>query len=128
MKIFNIVGFTTLLCVFLTAGSSALLAADEGVLVEAKATEIKPVLPDIIEQGKVIAQKQCSHCHAIGKTGRSQNKKAPAFRTLHKKYPVDSLAESLAEGIMTGHNNMPEVTMTPEQITAFIAYLKSLES
>ncbi len=82
---------------------------------------------DLIEAGRGIAKKQCLECHAIGKKGKSTHKEAPPFRTFSQKWPVEVLEESLAEGIMTGHNDMPEVQMSPEEITAFIAYLKSLE-
>jgi mono/diheme cytochrome c family protein len=52
---------------------------------------------------------------------------APPFRTLHTKYPVESLAEALAEGIMTGHPTMPQFKLDPGQIGDVIAYLKTLE-
>ena len=81
----------------------------------------------LILKGKMLAQQHCSGCHAIGKTGDSPRKECPPFRTLHKKWPVETLEESLAEGIMTGHNDMPEIRMSAQQITAFIAFLKSLE-
>ncbi len=42
-------------------------------------------------------------CHAIGRSGDSPNKDAPAFRTLGQRYPVDSLEEALGEGILSGH-------------------------
>lgn len=69
----------------------------------------------------------CAKCHAIGKSGDSPLPIAPPFRTLHERYPVESLAESLAEGITTGHPTMPEFTLEPDQIENFIAYLKTLE-
>jgi mono/diheme cytochrome c family protein len=52
---------------------------------------------------------------------------APPFRELHKRYPVESLEEALAEGIRTGHPSMPEFRLDPDQIGDVIAYLKSLE-
>ena len=52
---------------------------------------------------------------------------APPFRTLHERYPVESLQESLAEGIVTGHPSMPEFRLDPGQVADVIAYLKSLE-
>lgn len=35
-------------------------------------------------------------------------------------------AEALAEGIVTGHPDMPAFTFSPTQIGAIIAYIKSL--
>jgi cytochrome c len=51
---------------------------------------------------------------------------APPFRELPKRYPVDHLAEALAEGIVTGHPAMPEFTFTPREIEALLSYLSTL--
>ena len=40
---------------------------------------------------------------------------------------METLAEALAEGIMTGHPTMPQFTFEPDQIGALIAFLQSLE-
>lgn len=52
---------------------------------------------------------------------------APPFRTLHLKYPVETLEEALVEGIVTGHPTMPEFRFDPGQVRDIIAYLKTLE-
>src|SRR5262249_24774076 len=62
---------------------------------------------DLTDKGKVLVEKNCSRCHAIGKEGESTHPEAPPFRTLSSKYPIDDLAESLAEGIVSGHPDMP---------------------
>ena len=77
--------------------------------------------------GYDLVRAHCARCHAIGKTGESPLPGAPPFRTLHLHYPVESLEESLAEGIMTGHPAMPEFSFDPDQVGEVIAYLKSLE-
>jgi mono/diheme cytochrome c family protein len=77
--------------------------------------------------GKAFAQANCSHCHSIDKVTRSSLAIAPPFRTLHERYPVESLEEALAEGIMTGHPSMPEFKLDPGQIGDLILFLKSLE-
>ena len=66
-------------------------------------------------------------CHSIGRTGDSPLGIAPPFRTLHKRYPIDDLEESLAEGIVTGHPTMPQFQLDTAQIGDFLAYLKTLE-
>jgi len=53
--------------------------------------------------------------------------KAPPFRTLARKYPLDDLQEGFAEGIVVGHSEMPNFRLTPEQIDAFLRYLKSIQ-
>ena len=68
------------------------------------------------QRGRVFAQTNCAMCHAIGRTGDSPLAIAPPFRTLHKRYPVDDLEESLAEGIVTGHPTMPQFQLDIAQI------------
>ena len=77
-----------------------------------------------VDRGRAFAQAHCARCHAIGPTGRSPFQPAPPFRTLHQRYPVETLEESLAEGIVTG---MPEFRLEPNEAADFIAFLKSLE-
>ena len=81
-----------------------------------------------IARGRDIVERNCGVCHAVGRTDASPNVAAPAFRDLNKRYPVDSLAEALAEGILTGHPQMPEFAFPPEQVSAIIAYLKSIQT
>jgi cytochrome c len=79
------------------------------------------------QAGKAFAQANCSHCHSIDKVTRSTLAIAPPFRTLHERYPVESLEEALGEGIVTGHPSMPEFRLDPGQVGDFISFLKSLE-
>ena len=80
-----------------------------------------------IEAGKNLAETHCSRCHAIGDTDQSLMEGAPPFRDLEQRYPIETLAEALAEGIMTAHPQMPVFTFSPEQIDDLLAYLDSLE-
>ena len=79
-----------------------------------------------IQRGRTVVQVHCAGCHAIGRVGESPLPIAPPFRTLHTRYPVESLAEAFAEGITTGHPTMPEFRLDPAEINDVIAYLKSL--
>ncbi len=81
---------------------------------------------DPVERGQAIAEANCGRCHAVGDAGESPEPKAPPFRDLHQLYPVESLAESLAEGIVTGHPEMPAFELTAPQVNALISYLKTL--
>lgn len=80
-----------------------------------------------VQRGMVFARTNCAQCHSIDPVGPSPLSVAPPFRDLHKRYPVESLEESLAEGIRTGHPSMPEFRLEPDQIGDLIAFLKSLE-
>lgn len=77
-------------------------------------------------RGRAFAQTNCARCHSIDRYTQSPLAIAPPFRTLHTKYPIESLAESLAEGIDTGHPTMPMFTLEPDQINDLLAFLKSL--
>jgi mono/diheme cytochrome c family protein len=87
----------------------------------------RPVEAANIEQGRRLALLYCAECHAIDKVSPSPLRIAPPFRTLHERYPVETLEEALAEGIVTGHPSMPQFQFEPDQINDFIGFLKSLE-
>ena len=78
------------------------------------------------ELGRAFAEAECSACHAIGEDGESPLKDAPPFHEIVTFYPPESLAEALAEGIVTGHPGMPQFELEPDQIGDFIAYLETL--
>jgi mono/diheme cytochrome c family protein len=79
------------------------------------------------QRGRTFALNNCARCHSIDKVTRSPLKIAPPFRTLHRRYPVETLAEAFAEGIQTGHPTMPEFQLDPDQIHDLLSYLKTLE-
>jgi mono/diheme cytochrome c family protein len=79
------------------------------------------------ERGEALLSEACASCHAIGKTGESPDLEATPFRFLSEDYPVENLAESLAEGIMTGHPDMPVFVFEPHDVDAIIAYLQSIQ-
>ena len=97
----------------------ALLLVGLGIAAPAAADEA------LAERGRIIADTYCSDCHATGASGDSPLAEAPAMRTFHERWPVHHLAEALAEGIMVGHEDMPEFRMTTSEIDAFLAYLDS---
>ncbi len=79
---------------------------------------------DLTAKGKVLVEENCARCHAIGKEGDSPHAEAPPFRTLSSKYPVEDLAELLAEGIVSGHPEMPIFVFDPQDVAAIIDYLE----
>ena len=81
-----------------------------------------------LKNGEMLARENCASCHATAEKGDSPNAKAPPFRTLAKRYKLEDLEESLAEGITIGHSsaNMPHFIFEPEDIGDLIAYLKKL--
>jgi len=80
---------------------------------------------ELAAKGRQIAQERCNRCHAIGLDDKSSHEKAPPFRLVADRYPSENLAEALAEGIVTGHADMPVFVFDPPAIEAFLAYLNS---
>jgi mono/diheme cytochrome c family protein len=80
-----------------------------------------------VETGRVLAEAHCGACHAIGVSDKSRVRAAPAFRRLSERYAVDDLAESLAEGIVTGHPDMPEWVLDRDEITELLGYIDSIQ-
>jgi mono/diheme cytochrome c family protein len=80
-----------------------------------------------IKRGAQLLQQKCAPGHAVGKTGDSPRPEAPPFRTLSERYPIESLEESLGEGIMSGHPDMPEFAFDADDVGAIIAYLDSIQ-
>src|SRR5262245_2609854 len=76
------------------------------------------------QRGLTFARTNCARCHSIDKMTESPLKLAPPFRELHNRYPVETLEEALGEGIVTGHPNMPEFRLEPDQIGDLISYLQ----
>jgi cytochrome c len=70
---------------------------------------------------------RCSMCHAVGRTGNSTYPQAPLFRTLGQRYPIEVLAEALAEGLSSGHPDMPEFRFEVDDVDAILAYLESIQ-
>lgn len=97
-----------------------------GACASPPAAPAPPDSPQIIH-GRELAQKYCAACHATGRRDASPNAEAPAFRTLSDRYPVSDLAESLAEGIVAGHDEMPEIRFPAADVEAMIAYLESIQ-
>jgi len=100
-----------------------------------------PVLLVLIPAGTASAQDQrtlegrgerllttnCSRCHAVGRAGTSTHPEAPLFRTLGQRYPIEVLAEALAEGLSSGHPDMPEFRFEIQDVDAILAYLESIQ-
>jgi cytochrome c len=77
-----------------------------------------------VAAGQRLVVDKCAPCHAVGRSDLSPK----PFRSLHLKYPVAHLAEALAEGITTGHSDMPEFVFSPDEIAAILAYIEDLSA
>lgn len=81
-----------------------------------------------ISAGRDLAQVNCGSCHATGAHGDSPNLASPPFRTLSRLYPIETLAESFAEGIFVGHPVMPEFQLDAVSVDDLIAFIASIQS
>ncbi len=105
---------------------AALALLGASALTDTAVAQSIPTAPDL-SRGLAFVTENCSRCHAVGRSGDSPLLPAPRFRELHLRYPVEYLEEALAEGIVTGHQAMPQFVLDPAQIADVIAYLKTLE-
>lgn len=80
-----------------------------------------------MRRGQTFARTNCARCHSVDRVTDSPLAIAPPFRTLHQRYPIETLAEAFAEGIYTGHPTMPAFQLDPDQINDLLAFIKSLE-
>ena len=83
---------------------------------------------ELVAKGLQLAETRCARCHALDLTSASPHPKAPPFRLVVERYPSENLAEALAEGIVSGHPDMPVFVFPPAEIEAFLAFLDSLET
>ncbi len=81
----------------------------------------------LIAAGHQIVLGKCARCHAVSREGTSAHPEAPAFRDVANRYSVWTLAEALAEGIVTGHADMPEFRFEPNEISEILSYMDSLK-
>ena len=109
--------------------SAVPLALSVGVA-QAQAPDKQVQAPDKLaleSRGEGLVTSNCSRCHAVGRAGSSTHPEAPPFRTLGQRYPIEALAEALAEGLSSGHPDMPEFRFEIGDVNAILAYLESIQ-
>ncbi len=107
------------------------MARQEPAPAPAPAPDPQAAAPAVVpsaERGHALVQRDCGGCHAVEAAGDSPLAGAPPFRTLHDKYPPESLEEALTEGILSGHPDMPDFEFTAEEAADIVAWLKALEA
>lgn len=80
-----------------------------------------------LRRGETLLTRNCAQCHAVGRSGASARADAPALRTLGRRYRIETLEEALAEGLISGHPDMPEFSFGADDVGAIIAYLKAIQ-
>ena len=87
----------------------------------------RSALAQDVVHGEALAKANCSHCHAVGLSGDSPNEKAPPFRTLSERFPVDTIDEMLLVKLSPAHTDMPTFEITPKQAGDIAAYIATVQ-
>jgi cytochrome c len=109
------------LAAILALGSSLLFAVSS-TLAQSPAAQSPAA-----QRGLTFVRVHCAQCHSIDKVSESPLAVAPPFRTLHQKFPIESLRPRLAEGIMATHPTMPQFRLDADQISDVLAYIETLQ-
>jgi mono/diheme cytochrome c family protein len=98
-----------------------LLATSAGLAQDGKPTPLE-------RQGRALAERMCSACHAVGRRGKSPHVGAPPFRALDRRVELDTFTDRLREGLMSDHPDMPTFRFTREDARALLLYLRSIQA
>jgi mono/diheme cytochrome c family protein len=98
-----------------------LLAPSAGFAQDRNATPLE-------QQGRILAERMCSACHAVGRRGNSPHVGAPPFRALERRVELDTFTDRLREGLMSDHPDMPTFRFTREDARALLLYLRSIQA
>ncbi|KCZ93752.1 c-type cytochrome [Hyphomonas johnsonii] len=111
------------LALILTAGIAACDRVKEG---EVPFTIIKTDAQSIAD-GRVIAEAQCSNCHALDNDPKIRPEDPPPLRYLLAQYNPDTLSQDFQDGIHIGHEMMPEFVFGPLGAEVLLAYIASIQ-
>lgn len=89
-------------------------------------SEAAPIPPEA-KLGRIVAEQQCSRCHAIDLTGASAIAEAPPLRDLYKRYAIEDLRRAFVRGIEVAHARMPAFRLSPRDVDNLLAYLRSID-
>lgn len=78
-------------------------------------------------RGEDVLNRHCAMCHAIGRSGTSPDSKAPPFRTLHQRVPLEQLELLVGNSLLSGHPQMPAFSFQQQDVSAITRYLRSIQ-
>jgi mono/diheme cytochrome c family protein len=92
------------------------------------ATFAEELQTSLERRGETLLREFCADCHAIGRSGDSPHPAAPPFRHIDRRYPIETLRQTLQEGLLiSGHPDMPTFRFRREDVKPVIAYLLSIQ-
>lgn len=98
-----------------------------GLLGGCATTGADPAMGSAVDRGLFVALRACAGCHAVGGTDRSPNGIAPPFSVLRMQYDDAALQTRLADISRNGHQEMPPIYMTDDEIRDVTAYIQTVE-
>ncbi len=78
------------------------------------------------EAGRLVAQRECGVCHAIGLNDDSPLPDAPRFRDLRGQVTTETFALLLANRMEVGHPRMPRLRLDDDELNRLLDYWNSL--
>jgi len=81
-----------------------------------------------IVRGQELAQLLCKRCHAIAGPGPGKEEKSPPFSTLIAKLTLEGVADQLLEGLLMGHDPMPQWQFSERQGEDLLFYIDSVST
>lgn len=87
----------------------------------------KESLSPLERHGRALAERMCSRCHAIGRSGSGPHSPAPPFRALESRVDLDTFAARLRGGLISGHPDMPMFRFAGDDARALTVYLRSIQ-
>ena len=82
--------------------------------------------PELVADGRRIAERECASCHAVDQGSPSPPQGAPPLRDLLALNDPDRLAYRLIDVVRMGHDDMPVFDFDVRSADALIAYLGSI--
>ena len=94
----------------------------------ASANEKDTEFRELVVQGRALAERSCSACHAVGLTDESPTSvnRNTSFRRLYERFPILMLTEAAKTGSISGHDEMPGFDFTINEVKALLAYIDSV--
>jgi mono/diheme cytochrome c family protein len=81
------------------------------------------------QRAAALLKELCGSCHAVGRTGRSPHRYAPAFRYLgENKLFEEDFGQRLQDGLSTMHPDMPTFHFSQRDAEATMDYLRAIQS
>ncbi len=83
--------------------------------------------PGALERGAALVVRNCSQCHAVGRTGGSPDHTAPPLQSLYRYVRMSDLAQALQQGLLAKHPAMPEFRFSRPELEDIMSYLRAIQ-